>query len=257
MTRLPSNAGHAVLRALQRSGVQIGPDWVMFTPWFKPHIRNVLEQMPAGLRELGSCRNLLLNEASAPEYLVSTLELLASQRIVEKLLELSLPNESDASPIMNVRTRRALDSKLSELAVSNPELTTWVERWPEKWRNHLESWWYESLMKNPWRKAVPAAERISQDWCSKRIVEVLLDLELDEEADPIDRKALKSALETRFPKACEARPELKEWVDAWKPSAKRKWSSGRFPPRSEIRVLVRCEIRSASDIPPNARQFSS
>jgi hypothetical protein len=229
MICLASNAGYAVLRASLRMGVPIEPEWVVFTPWSKPHVRTVLEQLSTDLRELGTYRNLLLNKQVAAEYLVPMLELFPSRRIIEKMLELSQPSETGSSPLMNASTREAFASKLAELAKSNPEIGRWVAEWPAKWQVHMESRWYESLVKKPWDNAVFVAELLPNDWCSRRIIEALLDLESNEDADPSDLRALKSALQARLPRAYEKRPEMKEWVEAWEQTHK---SLGKVPAKT-------------------------
>jgi hypothetical protein len=123
---------YAVLTILVRSRVPLKPAWVALVPYSAPRTMTLgalLEQLPYDFREEGTYRCLFAFTRSCLEALVPVLELVASRRIVEKLLEMA--RSSDSSKQVPLEVRPQLYAKFDEIASTRPEIRDWIKEWKD------------------------------------------------------------------------------------------------------------------------------
>jgi hypothetical protein len=128
---------YALFMVLVRSRVPLKKEWIALVPRCAARsmtLRELFEQLPYEFREDGAYRLLYAFTSSALEELIPVLDLFASRRVIEKLLEMEQSPESWNA--VSDEYLPDLLAKYDEIAKTHPEFNEWIKEWkaahPEK-----------------------------------------------------------------------------------------------------------------------------
>lgn len=128
---------YALFMVLVRSRVPLKKEWIALVPRCAARsmtLRELFEQLPYEFREDGAYRLLYAFTSSALEELIPVLDLFASRRVIEKLLEMEQSPESWNA--VSDEYLPDLLAKYDEIAKTHPEINEWIKEWkaahPEK-----------------------------------------------------------------------------------------------------------------------------
>jgi hypothetical protein len=205
-----------VARLIQGVGLEFKREWAALVPCQGSDLKEIAARIPREVLEEGVYRGLLFAGEEVGECVVDWLELVLSERVVGRLLELDEPLSHGDH--LSSETSSSFRDKLGQLALSQPEIRDWTTIWRKRFDVQLEERFWTRLADNSANSAasvVASLDRVP----SRRLIERLLDLK--DSPDPEQRllKWPSEALDKKLAQLGETNPDIALWVTAWREKA--------------------------------------